>query len=119
MPVTAKVVVGSLCLVALFIFSCEFPERPTVLTISNAPVFRPSNPNEVKTIEQALSAVITVVRDDLRLPTVDPLTVYTYKNNFSFAVYGPGRAVSIDTFQIAAGAKGNEMHVKMTAFEEL
>ena len=117
MAMTAKFALGSLCFVALFILSCDFPERPTVLTISNAPVFRPSNPNDVKTIEQVLSAVITVVQDDLRLPTVDPLTVYTYKNNLSFALFGPGREVSIDTFQVAAGAKGNEMHVKMTAVE--
>src|SRR3989304_2715053 len=73
MAMTAKFALGSLCFVALFILSCDFPERPTVLTISNAPVFRPSNPNDVKTIEQVLSAVITVVRDDPRARRDGPL----------------------------------------------
>jgi hypothetical protein len=45
------------------------------------------------------------------------LTVYTYKNNASFARFGPGGTTSIDTSHIAAVANGNEIHVNMKAFK--
>ena len=101
----------------LFVCLYEFPEPPTILTIENAPVFRPSSPSEIKTIEQALYTVITVVRDDLQLGAVDPLIVYTYKNNASFGRYGPGLRAGVDAAHIAAGATGNEIHINLAAFK--
>ena len=57
----------SLCL------ACDIPERPKTTTISNPPAFRPSSPKDVKTPEQALGAIITVCRDALHLPVVNPV----------------------------------------------
>ena len=74
----------SLCL------ACDIPERPKTTTISNPPAFRPSSPKDVKTPEQALGAIITVCRDALHLPVVNPVHLSVYKNTASYAFYGYG-----------------------------
>lgn len=101
-------------IVFLLASGCGFPERPTVITISKAPVFRPSGPKEIKTLEQVMAAIITACRDDLGLPVVDPLEMYLYKNNMSFALYGFGwRTMPTDVRHIAAFANKNEIHVNL------
>jgi hypothetical protein len=99
-------------LLALVVVSCGVPERPKVVTISKVPVFRPSSPKEVQTIEQAMAAIITVCRDDLGLPVVEPLFVYLYKNAASFALYGHRwSTLPIDVAHIVAFAAENRLHV--------
>jgi hypothetical protein len=93
---------------------CGFPERPKVITISKAPVFRPSGPKEIKTLEEVMSTIITACRDDLGLPVVDPLEVHLYKNRTSFATYGFGwRTMPTDVRHVAAFANKNELHINL------
>jgi hypothetical protein len=95
-------------------FSCGFPERPKVIKISGAEAFRPSSPREIKSVEQALAAIITVCRDELKLPVVDPLQVNLYKNSASFASYGVDRRMfPIDVADMAAFAREREIHVDL------
>jgi hypothetical protein len=98
----------------LLIGGCGFPERPKIISISKASVFKPSSPKEVHSLEQAMAAIITACRDDLGLPVVDPLEMYLYKNKVSFALYGFGwRTLPTDVRGIAAFAKKNEIHVNL------
>lgn len=98
-----------LCLTA-----CDIPERPRQVTISHPPVFRPANPEEIKTVEQALAAVITVCRDDLHLPVVDPLQVFLYKNQASLAFYGHGwRTLPVDISNELAFARNDTIHINL------
>src|SRR5581483_10776426 len=93
---------------------CSFPERPKVVTISNAAVFKPSGPKEIHTLEEVMAAIITVCRDDLGLPVVDPLKLFLYRNNVSVAIYGFGwPTMPTDIRHIAAFAKKNELHVNL------
>ena len=103
----------------LFVTGCDIPERPRQVTISHPPVFRPSNPEEIKTVEQALAAIITVCRDDLHLPVVDPLQVFLYKNKASLAFYGRGwRTLPIDIPNVLAFARDDTMHINLQRMGE-
>src|SRR5215813_9280822 len=99
-------------LILLLAPACDLPEPPKVVSISNAPTFRPSSPEQVQTIDQAMAAIITVCRDDLRLPVVDPLNVHLYKNTASFASYGNDRSWTFrsDLARLAGTAAKNKMH---------
>lgn len=98
----------------LLIFGCGIPERPKIITISKAPVFRPSNPEEVQTVDQAMAAIITVCRENLGLPVVDPLYVYLYKNTASFAFYGHGwTTLPFDVANKAAFAQDHKIKVNL------
>ena len=88
--------------------------------MSNISVFRPAKPSQVNSAEQALSVVITVTRDELNLPVVEPVTLYTYKNNLAFAVFGLGIGTwEVDKVGIAGSAKHNEIHINMGAIPEI
>ena len=93
---------------------------PRTARMSNVSAFRPLQPSQVNSPEQALAAVITVTRDDLKLPTVDPITLYTYKNSVSFATFGLQVGTwEVDKIGIAGSAKGNEIYLNMGAIREL
>src|SRR5262245_25607100 len=49
-------------LILLLAPACDLPERepPKVVTISNVPTFRPSSPEQVQTVEQAMVAARVV-----------------------------------------------------------
>lgn len=107
-------------LILLLAPACDLPEPPKVVTISNAPTFRPSSPEQVQTVEQAMAAIITVCRDDLRLPVVDPLDVRLYKNTASFASYGNSRWIfRSDVAHLAATADHNKMHINLEKIQHL
>jgi hypothetical protein len=55
------------------------------ITISNTRIFKPQNPGEVKTIEDAMAAVMTVTTQDLGLAVVEPLYIYLHKDTNAFA----------------------------------
>jgi hypothetical protein len=98
---------------------CDIPQRPKIIVISKSPVTRPSDPKEVTTIEQAIAAIITVCRDDLGLPVVDPLYVYLYKNAASLAFYGRGwKTFAFDVANVAAFADGDKIHVNLSKVGE-
>lgn len=98
--------------------ACGFPEPPQIVTISNAPVFRPTTPEDVKTLEQAMAAIITVCKDDLKLPVVDPLHVYLYRGKGAFVAHlsrhGLLPGVTKDSMAVA---QGNRIHVNMEGTE--
>jgi len=54
----------SIGFLALSLAACGYPERPKVVSVSNQEPFRPTSPREIKSVEQALAAIITVCRDD-------------------------------------------------------
>jgi hypothetical protein len=104
----------SLCFLVLFVFGCGYPERPKVVTISSTESFRPSSPREVKSVEQALTAIVTACRDDLKLPVVKSFEANLYKNSQSFASFGVDwRAFPIDVADMAAFANGSKIHVDL------
>jgi hypothetical protein len=105
-------------LVLLVVIGCGVPERPKVVTISKTSAFRPSTPKEVRTLEQAMAAIITVCRDDLGLSVVDPLTVYLYRNTASFAFYGYGwGTLPIDVGNAIAFARRDTIHINLEAVQ--
>ena len=107
-------------LILLLAPACDLPEPPKVVTISNVPTFRPSSPEQVQTVEQAMAAIITVCRDDLRLPVVDPLNVHLYKNTASFASYGNAPWIfRSDVAHLAGTADKNKMHINLDTTQHL
>jgi len=102
------------CLLVFFIAACGYPERPKVISISNLETFRPSSPREIKTVEQALAAIITVCRDDLKFPPVQTFEANLYKNSQSFASYGfDWRMFPTDVAHMAAFAHESKIHVDL------
>jgi len=84
------------------------------MAISNVPTFRPANPADILSFEQAVAAVITVARDDLKLPVVDQVNLNLYKNSLSFAVYGFGyTTLPIDVVNATATAIGSTIHIDL------
>lgn len=69
------------------ILGCTIAEPPQLISISNPPAFRPRSPQQVKTLEQAMAAIVTVCSQDLGLPTVEPLYVHLYKDAAAYAGY--------------------------------
>ncbi|HCN19279.1 MAG TPA: hypothetical protein DIS73_03175 [Planctomycetia bacterium] len=68
----------------------------------------------MKTLEQAMAAVITVGRESLGLPVVDPLYVRLYKNTASFAFYGHGwKTLPFDVANEVAFAQNNDIHINL------
>lgn len=109
----------SVCGLFLFLVGCGYPERPRVITLSDAESFRPASPREVKSVEQALAAIVTVCRDDLKLPVVKSFQANLYKNSQSFASFGVDwRALPIDVADTAAFADGTKMHVDLQKMNE-
>src|SRR5262245_7844668 len=112
-PLLLKLFIA-IALVAWSSFGCQFPERPKRITISNAPPFKPQQSPQFKSFEQALEAVVSVSRDHLALPVVDPVHLNLYKNSLSFAVYGFGYAtLPIDVARMSATARNNSIHVDL------
>ena len=104
--------------VLLILFGCEFrvPERPRIITVSNAPAFRPVKPEDVNTEEQAIWAIMTACKGISALPITDPLHVHLYKNTASLAFYGHGwSTLPIDVDNQSASAQPNKILVNLEA----
>jgi hypothetical protein len=96
------------------ICACGIPEQPNVVVISKTAPSRPSTPEQAQTVEQAMAAIITVSSNDLRLPVVDPLYVYLYKNSASFAYYGHGwNTLPFDVANRDAFAYNNTINIDL------
>src|SRR5258706_11508161 len=78
---------GWLALSALGFCGCSLNEPPRIVSILNPPVFRPKSPQQVKTLAEALAAIMTVCAEDLELPRVEPLVVEVYKDAGAYAAY--------------------------------
>lgn len=109
--VSLKVAVFSAMFVIL---GCDFPRPPRAISISNPPTIRPSKPSDIQSVEEAMAVVMTVCRDDLHLPVVDPVQLFLYKNTASFASFGEGwRSLPINLDDITAFVRGNEIHINL------
>lgn len=98
----------------LTVLGCDFPRPPHAISISNPPAIKPSKPSDVQSPEEAMAAVMTVCKEDLHLPVVDPIQMLLYKNTASFASYGEGwRTLPINVDDITAFTRGNEIHVNL------
>jgi len=92
------------------------PEPPQIVAISNPPPFKPKSPEEIKTLEQAMAAIITVTSKELGLPEVEPLYLHLYKDSDAFGAYAgsDGRRLPRNVVQFAiAVATGNRFHINM------
>jgi len=107
---TVKIQAWLAAVSVLFLLGCDVPELPKVVTISNAPNFRPVEPRALKSPEQTMAAVITICRDELNLPVVDPLQLKFYKNAKSFEIL-VGR--HMQTENTAAVAEANKIHINL------
>jgi len=106
-----KVVLARLALIAVssIILGCELPERPEVITISQAPTSRrPAKPSDVKTVEEAMAAVMTVCREELHLPIVNSIQLFLYKDTASFEAYG-----QVGETKSSAFARGTDLHINL------
>ena len=106
-----RVLLTGLALIAAssMILGCDLPERPEVITISQPPTSRPAKPSDVKTVEEAMAAIMTVCREDLHLPIVDPIQLFLYKDTASFETYG----AQLGTANATASAQGKNIHINL------
>jgi hypothetical protein len=72
---------------ALGLSGCSAAEAPRVLSVTQPAAFRPRGPQEVKTLQQALSAIITVSTENMQLPPVEPLYLELYKDTKAYTSY--------------------------------
>lgn len=79
-------------LLALAFLGCTIAEPPRIIPVSNPAVFRPKSPQQVKSLEQAMAAVMTVCSQDLGLPVVEPFYLHLYKDANAYAAYTFGFA---------------------------
>lgn len=109
-----------LALLVVLAFGCGWPYRPQVVAISKPSDFRPSSPNDIQTVGQAMAAVITVCRDNLDLPTIDPIYLHLYENSVSFAYYGVGwKTLPLDIANVVAFAEHDKIHINLEKLRDL
>jgi len=92
------------------------PEPPQLVAISNPPIFKPKSPEEIKTLEDAMAAIITITSKELGLPVVQPLYLHLYKDADAFGAYAGrgGRRLPSDVVQFAtAVAEESRFHINM------
>ena len=98
------------------IFNRSFAQLPPPISISNLTSFRLKSPSDIKTVEDAMAAVITIASKDLGLPLVEPLYIHLHPDTNSFAAHAGkyGRRLAPTTTQFAiAVAEENRFHVNM------
>jgi len=110
-----KTVRGSLAvIVILFSSACQRPEQPKIVDISEASSFKPSSSSEIKTPEQAMAAIITILNDELRIPAVHPIQLYLYKDSAAFAFYSRGwTTLPIDIANVTATTEKDKIHINL------
>jgi hypothetical protein len=79
-------------LISLAVSACSIPEPGQLVVISKPPAFRPKTPQEVKSLEDAIAAVMTVCTKDLGLPVIEPYYLHLYKDANAYAAYTYGFA---------------------------
>ena len=88
------------------------PVPPKVINIAKPEDYRPSTPGNVKSVEQAIAAVMTAAADS-GLPKIDSLSLWLYENTEAFAYWGKGNAKVHEVANEAAVTKGNSIHVNL------
>ncbi|HEY2989462.1 MAG TPA: hypothetical protein VGL11_17150 [Candidatus Binatia bacterium] len=102
-------------LLPLALAACSLPERPLLVPVSNPPALRPTSPQQVKGLEQAIAAIMTVCAEDLGLPRVEPFYLQLYKDPNAYSYYTDDFArIREDNIRLTlAVAHENELHVNM------
>ena len=97
------------------ILGCSLPEPPQLVAISNPSLFKPKRPEEIKTLEEAMAAVITITSNELGLPAVEPLYLHLHKDTNAFGAHaGRSGRLPADVVQFAvAVAEENRFHINM------
>lgn len=100
-------------LLALQILGCSIAEPPRLLSISSPAAFRPKTPQQVKNLEDAMAAIVTVCSQDLGLPVVHPLYIHLYKDANAYAAYTFGFARMPEAFVrlTLAVPQQNRLHI--------
>jgi len=103
-----------LFLLLLSIIGCT-PVPPKVIKIDKNQSFRPSTSDDVKNIDQAIAAVITVATGEVGLPAIDHLELWLYPNTESFTYWGQRQGNMKNTTDAAAFTRGRAIHVNLEA----
>ncbi len=112
------VALTSRMLVAVFLLCDSIPSGAQLappVAISNTRIFNPKTPGEVKTIEDAMAAIMTITTRDLGLPVVEPLYIHLHNDTNAFAANAgrSGRLSSSVVRFASAVAEGNRFHVNL------
>jgi len=103
-----------LVLSALTVVSCTKAENPKTVQVLDPPNFTPSSPDEVKTLEQAIAAVITACKKNPAIPIASSLDLHLHKDTASFVTYFSGQGMPRDLVKLAGAlAEGKGIHVDM------
>src|SRR5215208_7982357 len=106
-------------LAVLFLFShvsLSVAQLAPPASISNTRVFKPRTPAEVKTLEDAMAAIMTVTSRELALPVVEPLYIHLHQDTNAFAASAgrSGNRLSSVTVRFAvAVAQENSFHINL------
>ena len=92
------------------------PVPPKVIDISKNQSFRPSTPDDVKNIDQAIATVITVATGQVGLPPVDHLELWLYQNTESFTYWGRRQDDMTKVDDTVAFTSGRSIHVNLERF---
>jgi len=101
-----------LFLLLLSIIGCT-PVPPKVIKIDKNQSFRPSTPDDVKNIDQAIAAVITVATGEVGLPAIEHLELWLYLNTESFTYWGQRQGNMKNHTDAAAFTRGRAIHVNL------
>ena len=69
---------------------CSLHEPPRLVPVVNPPVFRPTRPEQVKTLEEAMAAIMTICTQDLGFPPVEPFYLHVYNDANAYSYYTDG-----------------------------
>jgi hypothetical protein len=98
-------------LLLLLVVGCT-PVPPKVINITKAEDYRPSTPGSIKTVQQAIAAVMTAAADS-GLPKIDSLSLWLYENSEAFAYWGRGNAELHEVANEAAFTKADSIHINL------
>ena len=105
-------------LIILALLRCNRDDKPKVITVLNPAAYRPTSPAEIKELERVLSSIITVARDDLKIPTTDPIRTYLYKDTRAFRA-AVAAHTNRDVTRLAAIAIKNEIHGNLEILKDI
>ncbi len=89
------------------------PVPPKVIKIDKNHSFRPSTPEDVKNIDQAIATVVTVATGDVGLPPVDSLELWQYPSTESFRYWGARDGWIKNVVDSIAFTRGRSIHVDL------
>lgn len=94
---------------------CSLAQSLDYIQISDPPYFKPKTPGEIKSVQDAMAAVITITSKELGLPVVEPLYLHLHKDTDAYAA-GAGRSGRLSSEMVRASvavAQERRFHVNM------